>query len=171
MRHGQSNYNILGLCNDDPNVDVHLTPEGMQQAESAARELTHEPLNRIYVSQLPRTRQTAEIVNRHHNVPVITNAYLNDIRSGFEGRLVSEYFALTGNHRYNIFPPAGESVRQYRQRVLKFHDEVKSIDDQTVLVVTHEETMRVFHAHFNGLGPEEMLQLNFRNCDLVKYTT
>ena len=170
MRHGQSNYNILGLCNDDPDIDVHLTDEGIKQAEAAANVLTQVPFTRIYVSQLPRTRQSAKIVNRHHNAPIITTPYLNDIRSGFEGRPVSEYFALTGDDRYNIVPPGGESVQLFQQRVSKFLDEVKSIDDSTILVVTHEETMRVFYAYFNNLEPEEMMQLNFRNCEVISFT-
>jgi alpha-ribazole phosphatase len=171
MRHGQTNYNILGLCNDDPAVDVRLTETGIQQAESAAFELAEVPLNSIYVSQLPRTRQTAEIVNCHHNVPIKTSAYLNDIRSGFESRSVSEYFAVTGHDRYHITPPGGESVQQFQQRALRFLDEIKSIEENTILVVTHEETMRVFYAYFNNLGPEEMLRLNFGNCEFLEFTT
>lgn len=33
VRHGQTNYNILDLCNDDPSKDVFLTDLGKQQAE------------------------------------------------------------------------------------------------------------------------------------------
>ncbi len=32
MRHGESEYNILGLCNDDPTRQIALTEKGQQQA-------------------------------------------------------------------------------------------------------------------------------------------
>ena len=32
MRHGETDYNRLGLCNDDPAVDVCLTDTGILQA-------------------------------------------------------------------------------------------------------------------------------------------
>lgn len=169
MRHAQTNYNLLGLCNDNPTVDVHLTTMGIQQAEQATRQLAHTPLNKIYVSQLPRTQQTAAIVNRLHNVPIITSQNLNDIRSGFDGKPVKEYFNETGQDRYNIIPPGGESVRQYQTRVLNFLEEVKQQNEQQILAVTHEEAMRVFYAHFNELTPELMLQLNFANCEVITF--
>ena len=36
LRHGQSQYNLLGLCNDDPKTDVHLNDTGKLQAQAAA---------------------------------------------------------------------------------------------------------------------------------------
>lgn len=64
MRHGQTNYNRLGLCNDDPRDAVYLTDLGRRQALAAAVALRAARLEHIFVSELPRTRQTAEIVNR-----------------------------------------------------------------------------------------------------------
>lgn len=170
MRHGQTNYNLLGLCNDDPDNDVYLTDQGMQQAERAANHLARAPLSKIYISELPRTRQTAQVVNQYHNAPIITSHYLNDIKSGFNGRPVSEYFTATGQDRYNISPVGGESVKEFQQRVLQFFDEIDSTKDNDILIVTHEEAMRVFYAYFNNLNTEAMLNLRFGNCELVKFT-
>ncbi|MCG6968894.1 MAG: histidine phosphatase family protein, partial [Gammaproteobacteria bacterium] len=55
LRHAQTNYNLLGLCNDDPDDDVHLTATGIKQAEAAAKHLAEVPLSQIYVSELKRT--------------------------------------------------------------------------------------------------------------------
>lgn len=54
---GRTNYNDLGLCNDDPSRDVHLTEVGIEQeqAHSAALTLRHVAFERIVVSPLPRT--------------------------------------------------------------------------------------------------------------------
>jgi broad specificity phosphatase PhoE len=170
MRHGQTNYNLLGLCNDDPSKDVYLTDTGIQQAQAAAKQLAQESLSKIYVSELPRTYQTAKVINRFHNAPIITNPHLNDIRTGFDSSPVKEYFAATAHDRYNITPAGGESVKEFQIRVLKFLDEIKPIDNNTILAVTHEEAIRVIYAFFNKLNPEQMMGLNFGNCELVKFT-
>ena len=170
MRHGQTNYNLLGLCNDDPRTDVHLTPTGIQQAEQAASQLAQVPLSTIFVSELPRTRQTAQIINRYHGKPIVTSAYLNDILTGFNGKPVENYFAATGHDRYNFTPPGGESVKDFQYRVLRFLEEIRDLNEPAVLAITHEEAMRVFYAHYNRLDAHAMLQLNFGNCQWLKFS-
>jgi probable phosphoglycerate mutase len=85
-RHGKTNYNDLRLCNADPSVDVHLTERGIEQAKALAKELKQAPLEHIFISELQRTRQTAEIINVFHNSPIEVNPLLNDHRSGYEGK-------------------------------------------------------------------------------------
>lgn len=169
MRHGQTNYNVQGLCNDDPNVDVRLTDTGVAQATAAAEELRDVPLERILVSQLPRTHQTAEIINRYHQVPIEVRAELNDIRSGFEGRPVAAYFAAVGADRLDLRPPGGESMRDYQARVLPVLDWLRRQPGNAVLIVAHEETLRVLVADLRGLRPEQMLALDFGNCEAVEF--
>ena len=73
-RHGWTNYNDLRLCNADPTVDVHLTPTGVSQAEALADKLKQTALDHIIVSELKRTQQTAEIVNRFHHLEIEVDA-------------------------------------------------------------------------------------------------
>ena len=170
IRHGQTNYNLLGLCNDDPSKNVTLTETGLRQAEAAAKQLAHAQLSKIYVSELPRTHQTAEVINRYHNAPVVINPCLNDIRTGFDSQPVEDYFTATKHDRYNFTPPGGESVKEFQNRVLRILEVLKQSDHKSVLLVTHEEAMRVFYAYFNKLNPQQMLELNFGNCEVVKFT-
>ena len=65
-RHGQTNYNEQGLCNSDPAVDVYITENGVKQAENLAEKLKNVQIGQMFVSELKRTKQTAEIVNKHH---------------------------------------------------------------------------------------------------------
>ena len=62
-RHAETNYNIAKLANADPNIDVHLTEHGIEQAENLAELLKDVDYDIVYISELPRTRQTAEIIN------------------------------------------------------------------------------------------------------------
>ncbi|QOJ22302.1 MAG: histidine phosphatase family protein [Gammaproteobacteria bacterium] len=171
MRHGRTNYNDLGLCNDDPDRDVYLTETGIAQAQSVARELRAVALNRILVSSLPRTRQTAEIVNRYHDVPIEVHADLADIRSGFEGKPVSDYFAAISHDPLRARVNGGESLLDHKQRVLRFIDWLKVQQDEVLLVVAHEETLRVFVAYFEGgIEDARLRDLHIGNCEYRRYT-
>lgn len=169
MRHGQTNYNLLGLCNDNPTRDVHLTQTGIEQARIAGQRLSQEPLDMIVTSELPRTRQTGEIINESHKLKLQQHPALNDIRSGFDGEPVSEYFAAIAADPLHIAVRGGESLLRHKQRVLTYLDWLSCQSASTVLSIAHEETLRVFHAWFNRLPDEQLRNLHFANCEVVEY--
>jgi alpha-ribazole phosphatase len=170
LRHGETWYNRLELCNDDPGRDVRLTPEGIRQAEAAAERLKTVSFERIITSELPRTRQTADIINRHHHAPVESHPAINDIRSGFESRPVAEYFAATGHDRLHVRVNGGESLLDYKRRVSGFIDWLAVQPEETLLVVAHEETLRVFTVCFRALPDAALLELHYGNCELIEFT-
>lgn len=170
MRHGHTNYNALGLCNDDPGVDVHLTERGIQQARAAAVQLRDIPLERIIASPLPRTRQTAERVSRYHGLSVEVHPGVADIRSGFDGQTVGAYFSAIAHDPLHARVNGGESLLDHKQRVLGFVDWLAEQPQDNVLVVAHEETLRVFVARFEGGVPDERLRdLAIANCEIRCY--
>lgn len=170
MRHGQTNYNVLGLCNDNPAKDVYLTMDGITQAEKAAKELSKLSIDLIFVSQLPRTRQTARLINAYHGVRIIECEELNDIRTGFDSKPVDDYFAAVGHDRLNTVPKGGESLGQFKHRTNAFIDVLLMEDYGDILIVAHEETMRVFAARFNHLSDEQMEALSFTNCAILTFS-
>jgi probable phosphoglycerate mutase len=170
MRHGHTNYNQLGLCNHDPNADVYLDNLGKQQARAAAERLRDVRLDRIIVSPLPRTRQTAEFINQYHDAPIEVHPDIADIRSGFDGKPVGEYFAAIAHDPLNARVNGGESLLDHKQRVLGFIDWLKHQPQENILVVAHEETLRVFVACFEGNVPDERLRdLAIGNCEYRYY--
>jgi len=170
MRHGRTNYNDLGLCNDDPGKDVYLTETGIAQAQSAAHGLRGAVFERILVSPLPRTRQTAEIVNQYHAVPIEVHADLADIRSGFESQPVADYFAAISHDPLRVRVNGGESLLDHKQRVLRFIDWLKTQPDEALLVVAHEETLRVFISYFEGgIADSQLRDLHVGNCEYRRY--
>jgi broad specificity phosphatase PhoE len=170
LRHGRTNYNDLGLCNGDPSKPVHLTNEGLRQAEAAASTLRGTPLACLFVSELPRTRETADIINRHHCVPIVVAPALNDIRSGCEGRPVTEYQAAIADDPVHARVGDGESLHAYRRRVDGFLDWLLDRPHAAVGLVVHEETMRVIHGRFMGLDDGALPALRFANCAVHEYT-
>lgn len=169
MRHGHTNYNQQGLCNSDPAKDVHLTEKGIQQTEQAAQQLKDAELIRILVSPLPRTRQTAAIINQYHHVPVVIVDEIIDVHSGFESKPVADYFAAIAPDRLHLKFNGGESLLDHKQRVVRFLEKLKKETTQNTLVIAHEETLRVVKAFFESLSDEQMLDLHFANCEILQY--
>lgn len=164
LRHGETNFNLACLCNDDPRREVHLTERGRQQAAAAARALEQIPLQRILCSELPRTRETAKIINRQRGLPIETHWALNDIRSGCDGRPVTDYQQAIAHDPLNARVRGGETLLEHKERVLGFLHWLAQEPQDSVLVVAHEETLRVFWSLREGLSDEQMLGLSFDNC-------
>ena len=169
MRHGQTDYNVAQLCNDDPTREVVLTEAGRKQAQEAAERLRDTNIERIFVSELPRTRQTAEIVNRHHGVAIVAHAALNDIRSGFDGRPVAMYQRAIAHDPLHASAKNGESLLDHRQRVVGFIEWLKTQPCRAVLVVAHDETMRVFAVHLRELPEQALTSMAFSNCEILAF--
>lgn len=170
VRHGQTNYNVLHFANDDPTVNVHLTKTGLQQAENLAEQLKTINFERIFVSQLRRTTQTANIINRHHHVPLQVDARLNDNRSGFESQSTALYYAAldAAPDRWTIRINDGESLADVRQRVSDFIDYLRTTDYQSVLVVTSQIIVQAFYGVVQKVGYEEASDLPVDNGQCIE---
>lgn len=167
MRHGESTYNVLGLCNDRIDESVRLTERGKQQAERAAAELSTVRLERIICSPLPRAVETAEIVNAQHGAPLTHHDGIHDWRTGLDGRPVAELYTLIDNDPWNTRIAGGETLREHRARVLGFLHWLRIEPRVDTLIVAHEETLRVVTGHFRSLDDARTLALRFANCEVV----
>ncbi len=169
VRHGESLYNVKRLCNADPKVDVPLTARGIRQAQAARKRLAGKSLEAIYVSELPRARQTAEIIRRDHACPMIVDARLNDRRSGFEGRPIDEYLAAAASDPVHFCAPGGESYLDLKARIIAFLDELSAFDAGAVAVVTHHEVLQVVKGTLENLDELEMWRTGIEPGAILAY--
>lgn len=156
-RHGRTNYNDQGLFNSDPSVDVHLTKLGIEQAENLAENLKDAAFEVIFISELQRTKQTANIVNQHHHVSLIADKRINDFSSGFENRPTAEYDKVhsVSEDKWNVRLNDGESLEDIKARLEDFLIELKTTSYDSVLVVTSMAVMQAFQRVLQGLSPED----------------
>ena len=83
---------------------------------------------------------------------------------------MGEYFAATAHDPLNVRVNGGESLLDHKQRVLGFIDWLQRQPQENILVVAHEETLRVFVAYFEGNVPDERLRdLHIANCEYRCY--
>lgn len=139
VRHGESEYNALGLINADPKGKSHLTIRGRDQAEHLRRLLEAEPIDLCVTSEIPRSIQTADIALAGRDIPRIELAELNDPRAGsLEGATVSEYVGrLREKGRQSPNPGGGESQIDALRRYLIAYRWLANRQEAAILVVAH----------------------------------
>lgn len=164
-RHAETNYNVLELCNDDPTIDVHLTPKGIDQAKSLGANLNTVNFGLIITSDFPRTKETAKIVNEHRNVPIIADSRINDVLTGFEGKPVNEFREARRNaqNRWTVRFNGGESFEDEKLRVKAFLDDLRKRPEECVLVVTHQAIARLIYAYVNQIPNEKVHDIMVSN--------
>jgi|SRR3989344_555627 len=164
-RHAETNYNILGLCNDSPDVNVYLTPKGIEQAELLAKTLKNVKFDLIITSNFPRTKKTARIVNQLHDARTISDSRINDVLTGFEGRPVSEFREArrSPKDRWTVRLNGGESFEDEKVRVSKFLQDLKQRDEKCILVVTHQAIARLIYANVFDVPNEEVDDIEVSN--------
>src|SRR5919197_289566 len=116
-RHGESTLNYENRINGDPNVPVHLTDKGREEARLLGQQLAHVPLELCIPTQFLRTRETAEIALAVRDVPFEEQAELGDIDIGeLEGQTLSDYRAWKRAHARDEAFPGGESLNDAARR-------------------------------------------------------
>lgn len=170
VRHGQTNYNLRHLCNDDPRVDVHLTDVGKKQSQEVAKQLKDVEFVKVFISELPRTKQTAEIITQYHKLPFIVDKRINDRKTGFEGKTTTEFEKGLGIDLFNAKPPGGESFQEEKQRVFAFLEELKQSKEKApILIVTHHEIAKIIVGYFKKLEDREIWDLRVKNAEVLEF--
>lgn len=80
VRHGQTDWNREYRVQGQ--ADLSLNDLGRAQAEAIARALRHETVDAIYSSRLKRAFETAEAVDRFHQVGVMAEEGLEELDVG-----------------------------------------------------------------------------------------
>ena len=89
VRHGATDWNLQGRCQGSSDRD--LSEMGTRQAEQIAALLRHEKIHAIYSSNLRRARQTAELIGRPHDLPVLIEDGIRELDHGeLEGLTFNE---------------------------------------------------------------------------------
>lgn len=148
IRHGETDWNTKKLLQGA--MDIPLNQNGIEVAEITSEALKEVPFDCIYSSPLSRARQTAEILKRDRDIPVILDERLREIGFGpYEGLCCSrENYSIPDENFLKFFLDPGnyvpvegaESIRHLCQRTTEFlHELVKNpeLQEKTILVSAH----------------------------------
>ena len=175
VRHGQTNWNLNNLILSK--TDEELNEIGINQAKITSKKLKKEKIDLIICSPLKRTRQTADIINKNRNIPIIYDEKLIERNFGeFEGLKVSdskfnikEFWDYEINMNYH----EAENVQKFYKRIFDFLDNIiKKYNDKNILLVSHSAVSAVTNCYFTEI-PKQNVELLFDmaldNCEYRKY--
>ncbi|KAM6895226.1 fructose-2,6-bisphosphatase TIGAR B [Xenentodon cancila] len=127
VRHGETQYNRDKLLQGQ-GVDAALSDTGARQGHAAGRYLRHVPFSNVFVSNLQRAVQTAEIIlrcNTHcSGMEMVLEPLLRERGFGVaEGRHKEDLKNMAnaaGQSCRDYTPPGGETLDQVKLRFKKF---------------------------------------------------
>lgn len=169
-RHGETDWNNQRIIQGQ--IEVPLNSKGIAQAEELAEKLKDIKFTHIISSPLGRAKQTAEIVNKYHSLPLETDSrILEEYYGDLEGK--PRYGDIYLNQRVKIFKryPNGEGYLDVCARVYSFLDEMQAkYADEDILVIAHGGMSRVVNTYFCDMENDEFVAYGIHNCELKIYS-
>ncbi len=173
IRHGQTTHNRDGRIQGWG--DVPLSDKGEAQARELGERIASVSFDRIYCSDIYRTRCTCDLVfgpDRER----IYDARLREINnSGMAGRYRTDVVAEYGEENFTAAAHSldysrfgGESLESLKSRVADFLSDMEKLDGECkkIAVVTHGGTIRAFLMVAFGLTPDVKL-VDIDNCTVT----
>jgi broad specificity phosphatase PhoE len=178
LRHGATDWNLQGRCQGSS--DRRLTEVGLRQAEQIAIQLGNETIHAIYSSSLERARQTAALVSRPHNLPVMIE---DDVRELDHGELegltfneikakFSEFLTVWRTAPAELQIPGGERLADVAERAWRALSRIaqRHQTDQTVVVVSHNFPILGVVCRVTGTDQNNYRSFHLDPCGVTRIT-
>ena len=176
MRHGQADNNVKRIL-VGRYIESHLTEYGKKQVADTAKCLKNISIQKVYVSPVIRTIETAKIVCRLLELDYEVDERLYEIELGklvgmnFEeithrfGNLFLKFYAENDSTltRYGV-----ESFYSVKSRIKHLLDEVmKNHRDTNVLLITHLDPIKAAISILLDLNPQALYSWHIQNASLT----
>ena len=169
VRHGETVWNVENkICGA---TDIELTAKGHEQAVETGKKILEMGIkaDKILTSPLVRAAETARHISEITGIPM-----------EIEPRIIEQNFG-----RYESTPRdgaefheakkdmasrfgTGESMLQMAQRIYNFLDDIKS-GDQEYILVAHNGLVRIVESYFREMDSEEFSSIGIKNCEIKRY--
>ncbi len=182
-RHGQTDWNTLGKLQGQ--TDIKLNNTGRNQALKTSQKIQDEKLDLIITSPLKRAKETAEIINKCFNVPIIEDSRLMErIYGKFEGLTKEEIKKMkkdnpdvneVWNYNKNVDFNGIEPMKQFCNRIYDFLNEItKKYKNKKILIVTHGGVTVPMKCYFIDYPLENLIDRKFikglENCEVIEFS-
>ena len=147
VRHGESVKNIEGIIDGTDKPRFPLTENGRKKALETSEKLASEKISAIYSSSFARSQETAEIINKKHNLNIKFDDRLREVFLGdMDGKKVEDIkehywkehdqYVSDWNHKIWWW----ESANDILERMKSFVQEIwEKHPWETVLIVSHAD--------------------------------
>jgi probable phosphoglycerate mutase len=176
MRHGQAENNVNRIL-VGRHIESHLTDYGRQQVEDTARYLQNVPIEKVYVSPVTRTVETAKIVSKILGISYEIDERLYEIELGkLAGMNYDDIIDKYGNLFLKFYAGADSVLSNYgvesftavKRRIKDLMDEIIETEhDKNVLMITHLDPIKAAISVLLDLKPEALFHWHIRNAALT----
>lgn len=177
MRHGQAESNVSRIL-AGRHMKSHLTEHGRQQVVDSAKQLMKNiAIEKVYVSPVTRTVETAQIVCQILGTDYVIDERLYETEMGrLVGMNYEEATTKYGdvlNRFYSDYDPILESFgveafASVKHRITSLLDDLsQKHEDSNVLMITHLDPIKAALATLLDLSPEALRRWNIRNASLT----
>ena len=166
IRHGETDWNVKRRFQG--RSDIELNEEGRRLARVTAEALKDVNFTRIITSPLKRAYETAIIMKRDRDIPIIKDERIIEISFGeYEGLCCGkEGYNIPDPTFMNFFnapldykPPKGaESIEKLCNRTANLFEELvanNELKDEIILISTHGAALRGILSHIYNIGIED----------------
>ncbi len=176
MRHGTTDWNVKNKLQG--RTDIPLNDDGRAMAIDAGKKYQNVNFDVCYCSPLCRAKETAELVLKGRNVPIITDRRLIEMSFGiYEGvensfqRMDIPVHILFENPEKYEAVQGGESLEELFARTGEFLSEVIRPEiekGKDILIVGHGAMNSSIVSQMKGLPLEKFWSEGIEQCKLMK---
>ena len=176
MRHGQADNNVNRIL-VGRHIESHLTEYGKQQVLDTAKYLKGISIDKVLVSPVLRTVETAEIVCECLGVAYQIDERLYEIELGkLVGMAYEDIIVKYGNLFLEFYTENNSMLTHYgvesftsiKQRIKNILDEIaERYPDKNVLLISHLDPIKAAISILLDLRPESLYKWHIRNASLT----
>ena len=176
VRHGEADNNVKRLL-VGRHIESHLTERGIQQVKDTGQHLKKLKIDRVYVSPVTRTIETAKIICEINDLQYQTDERLYEIELGdLVGMNYDDVIEKHGNLFLKFYSGDDpildsygiESFSAVKKRIKNLLDEsMKDYPDKNLLFVTHLDPIKAAVSIMLGLPPESLYGWHIRNASMT----
>jgi probable phosphoglycerate mutase len=176
MRHGQADNNVNKIL-VGRHIESHLTEFGKNQVLDTAKYLKEISIDKVLVSPVVRTIETAEIVCEYLGVSYEIDERLYEIELGkLVGMNYEEIILKFGNLFLQFYTENDAALTRYgvesfasiKQRIKNILDEITERHaDKNVLMISHLDPIKAAISILLDLKPESLYRWHISNASLT----
>lgn len=168
LRHFQTENNLNHILNGR-NLNIPIIEGKPLYCEN--------DVNLIFCSPAVRCRQTINFFSQNVQPSIVyTNLLLERDLGIMEGQtrkqMIKQYPTLFYKNKLIVYatPPQGESLNLFKQRVIKFWDYCNSVNQNTVLICSHNQTLKMLYFIIQNkiITIDSWNSLSFPHGNLIK---
>ena len=160
FRHGQSSYNVEGRIQGQTNDSV-LTELGRSQAVALGEKLQSKNIEVMVSSPLLRALQTAELVNKSLNIPIVIDKHFIEVNVGeVEGlpyndvikkypQVYKQLHSPNIEECFDVRYPQGETKREVQKRIFAGLDYWLQQPYNNIAISTHGIALAQIYAQLD----------------------